>query len=278
MTLLPIDALPTRQLNHRSFPTIPPLPEQESMNRVETTATIDQLTQLLPTDTTDFDWSETLPVGRPRIFNPARPLASFMPVHYEPGYAYPLLVWLHDCELNEDCLPQLMPHVSLRNFVAVAPRGTVTQSRGYSWRQELAAIEAAEAAVDDAIERAGDRFNINSDRILLAGHGSGGTMALRLAMQDPGRFAGVASIAGRLPKSYHPLANINQFRKLPVMIASGLESLNYDQWAACDDLRLLHSAGCQVAIRQYPDDDLTDTMLGDLNRWLMEIVCGSKPK
>jgi hypothetical protein len=44
----------------------------------------------------------------------------------------------------------------------------------------------------------------------------------------------------------------------------------------CSDLRLLHSAGCTVALRQYPgDDELTTSMLSDLDRWLMESVCGS---
>ncbi len=199
-----------------------------------------------------------------------------MPVHYEPGYAYPLLVWLHDCELNEDCLPQLMPHVSLRNFVAVAPRGTIAERLGFSWGQDIVSIEAAEAVVGNAIERVVDRFNINTRRILLAGQGPGGTMALRIAMRNPLRFAAVASLAGALPTGHRPLARINEFRKLPIMLTSGRESDSYNQLAACDDLRLLHSAGCHVAMRQYPDDQLSDDMLGDLNRWLMDVVCGSK--
>jgi hypothetical protein len=43
----------------------------------------------------------------------------------------------------------------------------------------------------------------------------------------------------------------------------------------CRDLALLHSAGCRVAIRQYPgNDDLTTAMLADVNRWAMDIICG----
>jgi phospholipase/carboxylesterase len=39
-------------------------------------------------------------------------------------------------------------------------------------------------------------------------------------------------------------------------------------------LRLLHVAGCTVALRQYPGgDNLTSNMLSDLDRWVMELVC-----
>jgi hypothetical protein len=42
-------------------------------------------------------------------------------------------------------------------------------------------------------------------------------------------------------------------------------------------LRLLHSAGCTVALRQYPGgDELTTGMLADINRWMMERVCGGE--
>jgi hypothetical protein len=42
-------------------------------------------------------------------------------------------------------------------------------------------------------------------------------------------------------------------------------------------LRLLHSAGCTVALRQYPGcDEVTTDMLADMDRWLMDLVCGSR--
>ncbi len=49
--------------------------------------------------------------------------AVFAPVHYEPGYAYPLLVWLHGCGGDERQLWRLMPLLSLRNYLAVARAG-----------------------------------------------------------------------------------------------------------------------------------------------------------
>src|SRR5437016_9189131 len=49
----------------------------------------------------------------------------FTPLHYERNYAYPLIVWLHGPRDNERQVAQVMPLVSMRNYIAVGPRGTV---------------------------------------------------------------------------------------------------------------------------------------------------------
>src|ERR1700676_406196 len=64
------------------------------------------------------------------------PYALFGPLHYEANYAYPLLVWLHGPGDSEGQLKRIMPQISLRNYVAVAPRGTADWPAGaYHWRQ-----------------------------------------------------------------------------------------------------------------------------------------------
>lgn len=206
------------------------------------------------------------------------PVGTFLPANYEPGYAYPLIVWLHEDGGSERHLPQVMQHLSTQNFVAVGPRGSDDSRRavrGYRWPQSPSAINSAATAVAEAIELARDAFHIHADRIFLVGHGDGGTMALRLAMHSPELFAGVASINGRVPRRHGLLRNINRLRSLPFFIASSRENPTYPEPRVCEDLRLLHSAGCSVALRQYPgDDDLTTCMLADVNRWVMDRVCG----
>jgi phospholipase/carboxylesterase len=205
------------------------------------------------------------------------PLATFAPMHYEPGYAYPLVVWLHGSQGNEQQVRSVMPQISMRNYVAVAPRGTCeirTDRQSFAWRQSAEAIDEAESRVLDSIAVASSRFNIHPDRIFLAGVGCGGTMALRTAWNHPERFAGVATFGGPLPMRNRPLRNVKSLRALPCLVATGRTSQHYPEPNVCRDLRLLHSAGCMVALRQYPcGDDLTTTMLSDLNRWVMDIVC-----
>ncbi len=205
------------------------------------------------------------------------PYATFAPMHYEPGYAYPLVVWLHGMLGDERQVRQVMPQVSMRNFVAIAPRGTCavrTERMSYSWRQTDDAVDEAESRIFDCLEIAQSRFNIHSERVFLAGIGSGGTMALRTAWNRPGMFAGVATFGGPMPADNRPMRNVNSLRKLPCFLATGRSSSSYPEAAVCRDLRLLHAAGCIVALRQYPcGDDLTSVMLADFNRWIMGIIC-----
>lgn len=209
------------------------------------------------------------------------PYATFAPVHYEQRYAYPLLVWLHGAASSEQELRQVMPLVSMRNYVAIAPRGTWEhkQKRGrYGWRQSSDAIESAQSRIANCISIAQQRFKINAQRVFLVGRGCGGTMALRTAWNDPDQFAGVIAINGPLPTRLSPLRRVNELRRVPCLLTTSRDSRTYPADQVCQDLRLLHVAGCTVALRQYPGgDSLTSNMLSDLDRWLMELVCAGKP-
>jgi phospholipase/carboxylesterase len=201
----------------------------------------------------------------------------FMPLHYEAGYAYPLLVWLHGEGGSERELRQLMPHVSVRNYVGVAARGTASVAgleRGFGWDQSLLAVDEAAERVRESIEAAQERFSVHSERVFIAGNGSGGTMALRLALQFPEWFAGAASLGGPMPSGNNPLGRVKDARGLPLLLASCRDSEDYPQSRVAADLRLLHAAGFSLALRQYPGEhELTTVMLADMDRWIMGLVC-----
>jgi phospholipase/carboxylesterase len=218
------------------------------------------------------------------------PFATFAPIHYEERYAYPLFVWLHGDAGNEQELRQIMPLVSMRNYVAIAPRGSsgadvpvchgpkwqtgMSAPRAFDWNQTADSIECAENRIAESIAVAHRRFNINPKRIFVAGRDSGGTMAMRVAWNNPSRFAGVAALHGPLPSQLSPLRRVNELRKLPCLLTTSRDSDLYPETRVCDDLRLLHVAGCKVTLRHYPGPDgVTDIMLSDLNNWLMELVC-----
>lgn len=212
--------------------------------------------------------------------------ATFTPLHYEANYAYPLLVWLHGPGDDETQLRRIMPLVSLRNYAGVAPRGTVSMERaganersghkpGFTWAQTRAHVALAEQAVFDAIESSCERFSIAPQRVFLAGFDCGGTMAFRLAMNHPTRFAGVLSLGGEFPAERTPLLHLTDARRVPVFLAYGRDSRAYATPTVCDNLKLLHAAGMNVALRQYPcGHELTTQMLSDMDRWMMEQVVG----
>jgi phospholipase/carboxylesterase len=207
------------------------------------------------------------------------PVATFTPMHYEANYSYPLIVWLHGTASNEHELRQVMPLVSTRNFVAVAPRGTWADPRRsgrYGWRQSSESIDAALARIGGCLALAERKFNFHPERVYLVGHGSGGTMAMRIGWGQPDRFAGVVAINGPLPTRFNPLSRVNEARRVPCLLVTSRNSRAYPAARVCRDLRLLHAAGCTVALRQYPGGDgLTRNMLLDLNLWLMEHVLGA---
>jgi phospholipase/carboxylesterase len=204
--------------------------------------------------------------------------ASFVPLHYERNYAYPLIVWLHGANDDERQLKRIMPFVSMRNYVAVAPRGTVQPDEeagrvGCSWSQTEDHILLAEHRTLEAVAMTCQQWNINSDRIFLAGFGTGGTMAFRLALNLPQYFAGAVSINGAFPTGLRPLAQLHRVRKLNFLLASGRDSGRYPPESVCDDLRLIYAAGMSISLRQYPcGDDLTTHMLADVDRWIMQQI------
>ena len=203
----------------------------------------------------------------------------FVPLHYEKEYAYPLLVWLHGAGDDERQLKRVMPGISLRNYIAVGPRGTspyfTDEAASYCWQQTESDIIEAQYRLAECIERVQARYNVHSSRVFVGGYADGGTMALRLALRMPQLCAGVISIGGAMPQGLSPLVNVERARGLPVLLMQGKNSQEYPTDQMCHDLRVLHAAGMAAAIRQYPaEDELTTTMLSDLNAWLMERVTG----
>jgi phospholipase/carboxylesterase len=203
--------------------------------------------------------------------------ALFAPLHYERNYAYPLLVWLHGAGADERQLMRIMPSVSMRNYVAVAPRGVaIAREDGtevWGWSQAPDHIQHAEQQILDCVEDAQRRFHLAPNRLFLAGFGCGGTMAFRMAMSHPARFAGVLSIGGCFPKGQNPLSQWSEARRLAVFLAVGRDSLEYAPDNACDDLRLFHAAGLSVTLRQYPcGQQLTPQILRDVDRWIIEQI------
>jgi phospholipase/carboxylesterase len=200
----------------------------------------------------------------------------FGPERYEPRYNYPLFVWLHSCHSSEGELENVMPALSMQNYVGCAPRGPIPSDRGcgrFQWGKSSTASAVAEEIVFSTIEAAVEQFSIDPKRIFLGGFGSGATMALRLALRYSQQFAGVVAICGKFPNEDRSLARLEQARRLPIMWLYGEHSETCSIDDVCETLPLLHSASLAADIRQYPcGDELLTNMLSDTNAWLMEQI------
>jgi len=198
-------------------------------------------------------------------------------MHYEPNYAYPLLVWLHGENADESQLQRIMPLVSMRNYVAIAPRGNrQLPGCGFGWDDTDGSQTEAETRTFDSIEAACNKFNVARHRIFLAGLESAGTLAFQIALRHPDRLAGVLSLGGPFPINQTPFTRLSEARSLPLFIAQGRESERYPIDRTCEELRLFHAASLSVTLRQYPcGDEVYSQMLRDMDHWMMEIVTGN---
>ena len=206
------------------------------------------------------------PAPVPRAAMPAAGIGNarlFMPQGYEPGYDYPLVVWLADEDRFD--LGRVMARTSLRNFVAVQPGPAETG-------------EDREDAVWRAIDAARDRASIHPGRIFLVGRQAAGTAAFRIACRHPQVFGGVVSIGGPFPLDESAFARLRDVRRMPMLLCC-LAAAARDAAPQTDrTLRLFHAAGAMLAMRIYPGGrDLSRAVLADVNRWIMDEICGPKP-
>jgi len=237
------------------------------MNRIKIAAQVQQFERELEFNVNEFSSPESAQVTH----------SLFVPLHYEKNYAYPLVIWLHEDGANERQLQRVMPFVSMRNYVAVAPVGVESHENGFAWPQTRTVIISAETAVTQCISLAKKRYHIATDRIFIAGAGAGGTMAFRIGLNHPDLFAGVLSFAGAMPTDQTPLADFKRCRKVPCFVSHGRESTQFDVDTLCSQLKLMYAAGFDVTVRQYPDgDQLNNNVLHDMNVWMMELVTGQR--
>jgi len=188
----------------------------------------------------------------------------FVPMGYEAGYSYPLIVWLADPQNRRFDLGRVMQRVSLRNFVAVCPaRGDAAVDR--------------EEAVWAAIDRLRERINIHPGRLFLAGQGAGGTEAFRIACRHASAFAGVVSLGGQFPHGEGLFSRLSAIRRLPMLFCCRREAPASVVEPTDQTLRLFHAAGALLAMRIYPGrSDLSKPILADVNRWIMDEISGSQ--
>jgi len=193
----------------------------------------------------------------------------FTPLGHEPGYDYPLLVWLPGDagpSRRRFDLGRVMPRVSLRNYIAVAPAASAGDAPslgldGVVWR---------------SIERVCRRFAVHRRRIFLVGHGTGGSDAFRIGCRHARDFAGVISLGGPFPLDEALFASLADVRRLPMLLCCRREAVAEAPSHTDRVLRLFHAAGASLAMRIYPEgDDLSRAVLADINRWIMDEVCGT---
>ncbi|RMG32791.1 MAG: hypothetical protein D6725_16940, partial [Planctomycetota bacterium] len=119
-----------------------------------------------------------------------------LPLEYNPFHRYPMIVALRPAQrTRRDELAwwggtaQQPLQAQRRGYIVIAPEYLKDGQRRYEY--DAYAHHAVLAALTDACRR----FNVDSDRIFLAGHAAGGDAAFDIGLAHPDLFAGVIPIA-----------------------------------------------------------------------------------
>jgi len=183
----------------------------------------------------------------------------FVPAHYEPNYAYPLVAWLAPPSGSNGRLKRLMRAVSERNCfgvsIPVTDPGQVEQD------------------LYETFLRLRRRYHLHTERVYLLGFGEEGTQALETGLRQPAWFAGIAAISARWPETPRLLAQYNELRGKRVLLGFG-ES---DSAAVVADAlymrQLLWSAGMHVtALAASTRQEADHSLLREIDRWIMQAI------
>ena len=203
-----------------------------------------------------------------------------LPPHYEPNYAYPLIVWLHDDEWTARELLDLMPRISPQSYLGLAVEGLTPTNRFASGPMSptgsLDPLDGLLETLKDVARQMRREFHVHSERIYLAGFGDQASVALRMLLRRPEWFAGALAFGLRNTKLESALPSYDELRGKRVFLSAGVR----DSRVSLPDItsigRLLRSLGMQAVLRAYDSSESpTSKMLSDVDHWLMNGVCES---
>ena len=89
-------------------------------------------------------------------------------------------------------------------------------------------------------------------------------------------LGGVVSLGGRFPLEEGLFSRLFDVRRLPMLLCCHRNAPVEAARQTDQTLRLFHAAGAMLAMRIYPGSNpLSEAVLADVNRWLMDEVCGA---
>lgn len=201
----------------------------------------------------------------------------YQPANDAPGYAYPLIVWFHDDGADEQDVLDWLPQISPQNYLGLGLRGPLPVKNGLpgqrrwslgpehlQWLEDQLAV----ALVDLCATR-----RIHTGRIVAAGVGQGGSVALQMLLRQPELFAAAACLNADL-QARKRLGAWGRYAGRSVWLGHSELLGRSGKQPAIDARTLLHTAGLSVESRLYDDQEWPlETFGRELDWWLMRTLC-----
>lgn len=201
--------------------------------------------------------------------------AGLIPENYEPRYPYPLILWLPGTECNTDEALGHIGNMSPQNYVGLAVEDCILETSDTagldSAIDQLRQLVDIENRIVAAVRSFREFINVHTERIFIAGVGSGATTAMLVAMHQPEWFGGCISFSGRYPSaaSLLPSAPALEGKRFWLSSAGDRANVTVSQ-ATRNAARMLIAARTDVTTR-IADSPLpvSHSMLRDLDEWLI---------
>lgn len=202
------------------------------------------------------------------------PLSLHLPEPFEPRYRYPVVIWLHQDESNEDELHTVMPQISDQNYIGLAFRGTSDDGQAatgnFHWEASQAKREELLEEIRETIAEMSRFFRMDMDRVYLAGFDAGATVALELLLDAPELFAGAIALGGPIPSTKGYGCRFRELSNRKVLLGWGRKDRVLDTKTFREQANRLERTGLQVDSRFYDcGHELTPAMLKEIDHWLM---------
>ena len=143
----------------------------------------------------------------PTPFGGSRPVKLYVPSKYAPSTPTPLLILLHGYTASgagQELLFDFKPLAEANTVLYMYPDGTVDELGHRFWNANDACCDFFGVPVDDVayltslITEIEARYNVDPRRIFFAGHSNGAFMSYRMACDQAGKVAAIASLAGAM--------------------------------------------------------------------------------
>lgn len=184
------------------------------------------------------------------------PVSLFVPQRYEENYAYPLIIWFHDEASSENELNLVMNGIGDQNYCGLALRGNRALDGDDSFGWGTDGLEFGRVPLKKLVNittrRLRRAFHIHSERIFVAGAGTGADVALHLFSECPEWFAGAVLIDPSCSEEPE-LGDVNELRGKPVLQTVARTASNEVLARNLDSVRLLRSAGVEMDVRVTED-------------------------
>ena len=170
--------------------------------------------------------------------------SSYVPENYDPNRSWPVVIALHGSHgRGDEYLLTWLRAAKSHGYIVLAPK-----SSGRTWSfsqpgQDMRSISAM-------LKTVSDKYTIDQGRIFVSGLSDGGTFAYALGLHCPQVFAGIAPIAGVLPRQYM----LEHAKPLPLHIVHGAEDFIFPVASARKTYASLQEQGfTHLTYTELPD-------------------------